>query len=93
MCEKNFISKNTCDFVAHLCPLATSKTQESVVEGEEKEKNSSEEITATKPLTKEEEMSDLKVETPELKVNPSASHHMLHTLQTPLIHVFNDENL
>lgn len=47
------------------------------MEGEEKEKNSSEEITATKPLTKEEEMSDLKVETPELKVNPCVSHHML----------------
>lgn len=66
-----------------LCLLVTSKTLESVVEGEEKEKNSSEEITATKPLTKEEEMSDLKVETPELKVNSCVSPHMLHMLPTP----------
>ncbi|XP_075894314.1 formin-binding protein 4 isoform X2 [Nelusetta ayraudi] len=44
---------------------ASSKILESVVEGEEKEKNSSDE--SAKPLTKEEEMSDLKMETPELK--------------------------
>lgn len=50
-----------------LCLLASSKILESVVEGEEKEKNSSDE--SAKPLTKEEEMSDLKMETPELKVN------------------------
>lgn len=47
--------------------LASSKVLESVVEGEEKEINSSDE--STKPLTKEEEMTDLRMETPELKVN------------------------
>lgn len=47
--------------------LVSSKVLESVVEGEEKEKSSSDE--STKPLTKEEETADLRVETPELKVN------------------------
>lgn len=47
--------------------LVSSKILESVVEGEEKEKSSSDE--STKPLTKEEEMADLRMETPELKVN------------------------
>lgn len=63
------------------------------MEGEENDKNSSEEITPTKPLTKEEEISDLKVETPELKVNSCVSHHMFHMLPTTLMHVFDDENL
>lgn len=47
--------------------IVSSKILESVLEGEEKEKNSSDE--SAKPLTKEEEMSDLKIETPELKVD------------------------
>lgn len=50
-----------------LCLLASLKILESVVEGEEKEKNSSDE--SAKPLMKEEDTSDLKMETPELKVN------------------------
>lgn len=50
-------------------PVATSKVLESVAEGEDKEKDSGEETTVTKPLGKEEaEVSELKVETPELKV-------------------------
>lgn len=52
-----------------LCPVATPKILESVAEGEDKEKDSCEENTVSKPLVKEEaEVSDLKVETPELKV-------------------------
>lgn len=50
-------------------PVAASKVLESVAEGEDKEKDSGEETTVTKPLGKEEaEVSELKVETPELKV-------------------------
>lgn len=49
------------------CLLAPSKVLESVEEGEEKEKTSSDE--STKALTKEEETTDLRIETPELKVN------------------------
>lgn len=64
-----------------LCLLAPSKILESVVEGEEKEKNSSDE--SAKPLTKEEEMSDLKMETPELKVNECLNHYLLHGSHTP----------
>lgn len=49
--------------------VATPKVQESVVEGEDKEKDGCDEKTASKPLVKEEvETSELKVETPELKV-------------------------
>lgn len=62
-----------------LCLLVSSKTLESVVEGEEKEKSSSDE--STKPLTKEEEQTDLRMETPELKVNECAkSIHHSHRL-------------
>lgn len=47
--------------------VANSKTTESIVEGENNE--SSEEKTVSKPVVKEDaEMSDVKVETPELKV-------------------------
>lgn len=63
------------------------------MEGEEKEKNSSDEITATKPLTKEEEMSDLKVETPELKVNPLSVTICYICYRLLLMHVFDDINL
>lgn len=60
--------------------LVSSKVLESVVEGEEKEKSSSDE--STKPLTKEEEMTDLRMETPELKVNECSKsiHCMDHAL-------------
>lgn len=58
-----------------LCPLATPKVQESVVEGEDKEKDGYDEKAASKPLVKEEvETPELKVETPELKVKECSYH-------------------
>lgn len=74
-----------------VCLLVSSKILESVVEGEEKEKSSSDE--STKPLTKEEEMTDLRMETPELKVNECAKS--IHCLDYTLLvsHVLDEENV
>lgn len=53
-----------------VCPVTVPKVIESVVEGENNEKESTVEKTDSIPLVKEEaEMLDVKVETPELKVN------------------------
>lgn len=52
-----------------LCLVAPAKVTESVAEGEDKETDSHEEKSGTKPIVKEEvETAELKVETPELKV-------------------------
>lgn len=72
-----------------LCLVALSKVLESVAEGDDKETDSSEEKTVTKPPVKEEvETPELKVETPELKVTtalPFTDHHFCDNLF--LIHV------
>lgn len=53
-----------------VCPVTVPKVIESVVEGENNEEESTVEKTDSNPLVKEEaEMLDVKVETPELKVN------------------------
>lgn len=53
-----------------LCLVALSKVPESVLEGEDKEADSSEEKVVPNPPVKEEvETPEVKVETPELKVN------------------------
>lgn len=75
-------------------PVATSKVPESVAEGEDKEKDSGEETTVTKPLGKEEaEVSELKVETPELKVKLHTCHKHKYEGQVLIRHVVYDENL
>lgn len=71
-----------------MCLVAPSKVLESVIEGEDKETDSSEEKTLSKPLIKEE------VETPELKVKTtSLSQNAKIVKMSYLGHVFDAENI
>lgn len=51
-----------------MCHIAPSKVLENVAEGEEKETDNAEEKSLSKTSVKEEDTTELKVETPELKV-------------------------
>ena len=63
--------------LAFLCRLVTPKVLESVAEEEDKEKDSLEEKTVSKPLGKEEvETPEQKEETPELKVKCCSYHEL-----------------
>lgn len=72
--------------------VATSKTSESVGEGENNE--SSEEKTASKPVVKEEaDLSEVKVETPELKVAvPACNRCLLRLFLMANTHSFRLDN-